>query len=649
MNINELKDFEIEEEPTQDQPLNIADLEDFEEEEEYSQLDSLLRGAAQGLTFGFADEIAGAGGAVVDTLKGDSKLSNLLNAYRENRDISRSRFKEAEEQNPASFFAGDIGAGVTTGALTGGAGAVANLGRVGAKAGIKELAKVGLKQGAAAGAGYSEGDTLGEVATDTALGGLVGAGAGAALPIAGKGISKGVDATLDAAGRLSAKARDKAPEIIKKAGTAYDLAKKGVPVSGTAAEEALRESSLKSANDLLELSRQQYQKASKRVNDALTSKSNKKVDFSSELKTIEDAVNNSSLAPDDLRRVQKQIDQFKDITTSETVDSGTMKALADLDSKIKAQTAASEALNAPVSFTKPEVLPEAGVVQSVRTTTNPAGEAVADVIQSKIPDDEIITNTVERFKNVSLEEMNNIKRELNNLQKSTSIDPKTKGVISQMLKAIDESMQKNMGARPRTLYEAGNKSIANLYEAGSPKGMISELNPKNRFEKNLDIPLSKKLLSTTDETLSRTSNLLDGDTTQLFDQISQNRKLSEIQKVLKGEGTLLGPVSPSGGVIRVGEAAGTIARKTEPFVKKLSEGTAKTYDFTRNLVNADEAFLRKTSETMRNMGEAGEGFARVLDKAANDSTKKDKLLWSLSQQPAFREMLKDFYEEEEEQ
>jgi len=155
---------------------------------EIGSIESGLRGSAQGLSFSLADELTGAGEAGTKALLGGDKLSDLMDNYRKYRDESRAEYKTAEEANPAAYMTGEIGSGIAAGMLTGGAGAVANLGRVGLQQGAKELAKVGLKQGAAAAFGASEADlTKGEVgkaALDTAIGGGVGAAAGAILPSA---------------------------------------------------------------------------------------------------------------------------------------------------------------------------------------------------------------------------------------------------------------------------------------------------------------------------------------------------------------------------------------------------------------------------------------------------------------------------------
>lgn len=156
-----------------------------------SKLESGLRGGAQGLSMGFADEITGGLGAVGDKIMG--KEGSFGDLYRKNRDESRANYALAEQANPKTFMAGQIGGGIAPllipgGALVKGGGLLAK-GAALAKGGqsVKELAALG----ALAGLGGSNAELTGEdsdlagALKDTALGGAGGVVAGAA----GKAIS----------------------------------------------------------------------------------------------------------------------------------------------------------------------------------------------------------------------------------------------------------------------------------------------------------------------------------------------------------------------------------------------------------------------------------------------------------------------------
>lgn len=150
-----------------------------------SEGESLLRGAAQGATFGFADEIAGAYDTAKKTAFGDKKFSELPSTYREERDLSRALHEKAAQDNPGLYTAGEIGGGIASSFVPGGAALNA---AKGAKLGT-QLIKAGTT-GALAGLGSSSADlTKGEVGKaleDTVTGGMTGVTTQGALSGLGK-------------------------------------------------------------------------------------------------------------------------------------------------------------------------------------------------------------------------------------------------------------------------------------------------------------------------------------------------------------------------------------------------------------------------------------------------------------------------------
>jgi len=132
--------------------------------------EGLARGAAQGLTFGFADEItAGLESALTDK------------TYEKALEESRAAYEMAEEESPIASLVGNIGGGLATMVVPG-------LGMVNAakNAKLAELALKGAAGGGIAGAGISEEDTVSGVAGDAAQGAMF----GAAIPAVGVGAAK---------------------------------------------------------------------------------------------------------------------------------------------------------------------------------------------------------------------------------------------------------------------------------------------------------------------------------------------------------------------------------------------------------------------------------------------------------------------------
>jgi hypothetical protein len=125
------------------------------------KLESFARGAAQGLTAGFADEIVGG----IESLASDK-------TYKQARDESRANFAVASEANPVTSTLGSLAGGVGSAAIPG-------LGTVGS--GLAGALATGAKLGAINALGNSNADlTEGQVG-DATLDTLKGAGVGALL------------------------------------------------------------------------------------------------------------------------------------------------------------------------------------------------------------------------------------------------------------------------------------------------------------------------------------------------------------------------------------------------------------------------------------------------------------------------------------
>lgn len=166
--------------------------------EEPSALESYARGAWQGGTMGFADELVGGAEALKDKAMGSDEA--LADLYRQHRDESRENFQRAEEANPGLTTAGRVAGGVATALVPG----------LGPAKGLTGAVKMGAALGAAQGLGESEADLtkgeVGEAAKDTALGGVLGGAAGGVAhgiaagvgKVAGKIAGRGVRGVADA-------------------------------------------------------------------------------------------------------------------------------------------------------------------------------------------------------------------------------------------------------------------------------------------------------------------------------------------------------------------------------------------------------------------------------------------------------------------
>lgn len=154
-------------------PLLIAD--EALQEEEVDPRDSLSEtiqdtamGAAQGVTFNFADELYGMGASAI----GDK-------SYEEERDFARQEWEAARERSPVGSLVGEVGGAV-----------VSPLNKVlGAGKGLKGIFR-GAAEGAAQSYGATDEESLKGQILETGVGSGVGAGTGAISNLLTKTFSK---------------------------------------------------------------------------------------------------------------------------------------------------------------------------------------------------------------------------------------------------------------------------------------------------------------------------------------------------------------------------------------------------------------------------------------------------------------------------
>ena len=126
-----------------------------------------------------------------------SKEKALMQRYQDILGKERGEFKKSEEEFPTTTTVANIAGGIVPSLLSAGPVAAAAIGRGGLKQASKLAAKEGAKFGAAYGAGESEGETLPEILGDTAKTSAVGAAGGALIPAVVKGASKLGKGALD--------------------------------------------------------------------------------------------------------------------------------------------------------------------------------------------------------------------------------------------------------------------------------------------------------------------------------------------------------------------------------------------------------------------------------------------------------------------
>ena len=135
-----------------------------------SPVESAIRGGAQGLSMGFADEAT-------------ARLESILKGvpYEQALQESRQAYKQAQEANPVTYTGSEIVGGVAPAFIPG-------IGQAATGAKLGRLAAIGAGSGAISGLGFSEGQTAGEIARDVGIGGAL----GGALPVVGRGVQSAI-------------------------------------------------------------------------------------------------------------------------------------------------------------------------------------------------------------------------------------------------------------------------------------------------------------------------------------------------------------------------------------------------------------------------------------------------------------------------
>lgn len=212
---------------------------------------SALSGAAQGSTFGFADEILGGIGAanalLPKVLGGEgASLSDVPAVYRRDRDKVRNFDSAASEAHGNAHLAGAVAGGLLPIVASGGAGAATG------EASLAKIAGQGAAYGAAQGIGAAK--DLSDIPRDALVSGGLGALGATALHGAGKGISalankSGLsDVIANQAGKLAEKvpAGGKLEELLRavqastgKAGGANQTITEGLANEGQTPEGVL--------------------------------------------------------------------------------------------------------------------------------------------------------------------------------------------------------------------------------------------------------------------------------------------------------------------------------------------------------------------------------------------------------------------------
>lgn len=595
-------------------------------------------GAAESATFGFAPEI----GAGVQALFGDK-------SYKEYEAENEAAFRKLEKENPKSFLAGELTGAVAQGALTGGLGTAAKVAQGVGKAAplVGKLALTGAGTGVVSGLGYSKesaldalsGDTDAqkELAEDAVIGGVTGAIGNVATPY----IAKGAGKTLGAIGNVSGKTLDFAAKKIDTLDDllkSYKYAKKGVSITGSDVEKLIRTEGEDVSKEILKGFDTQMTQSSEKMGEMLRSVPGTR-EIPELLENIQKARGNKKIIADELSKLNNIEDQYKQLITTRTLDSGEERAFKDFQLLKEKIINESEMLGNQVNIT-PMGRSE-NYLKALKTSINKEGEQIAEPLQVKIDPDKMIEETTESFKDMNLEDLYNYKKAQKQILNSGTVSDVAKNEAAATQSKVEDFIKSKFGEDKYKEFLKQKELIAKGYQA---EALLPELDNKKLKDDNYT-RLSEALLSGNKNKINRVEKALEkgmdefipqslkDDAKSISEKMSLNQRANITSSLgMSQAGLIMGPIGSAS--VRTGEALGASAR----IAGKLYQ-TPK--DFTRKILNTTEDGLMSLASKLPKT------FADSVTNSLKDSTKKDRLLWSLSQQPAFREAVNKLTDSEE--
>ena len=347
--------------------------------EEPGQLEALARSAGTGLTLGAEPAIAGAGAALGAGLAPGASWDDIVKAYKANRDSENAANAAAVKAHPVTSFVGNLAGSIPLALATAGLGEIAEAPAVLSKlpSGVLGLGKAvgtGAAYGAAnaVGSGISAGKDAGQIGADAVNDSLAGGLTGGVLHGA-FGVGKGVAGAIGDS--------DTYNNFVNAVKHTMD----GVKITGRSAGEGVKNIVADAAENLglgLRDTNKSTGATLGNVRRAMTDAGetrNTQPTLAS-IKTAIDSLNKSEdpEAAKDAAFLQNYYDNLskgkeQDLTTNDIIPEKTIAGKASAQDKIDAATAAMEA--------KENALPK-GVQTQVVPSTDDAGNPFLNILKS---------------------------------------------------------------------------------------------------------------------------------------------------------------------------------------------------------------------------------------------------------------------------
>jgi len=678
----------------EDVPYDAPEMDDslfedvaYHEPEKMGKIEAGARGAAQGLTFDFADEIQAALEAtgkdigsvlgLTDPVEGEEPVTfdeqgrpiipkSSGKYYKERLEDIRKDYKKAAEDQPVAYYGSDIAAGMLPALLTGGAGAAAAVGKTamkqGAKAAVKpavKAAKIGGAMGLATGSGISEADlTEGDVggfAKDVAIGGISGAGLGAVTPALAKVGGKVARKTGEIAkGIARALPGAEAAELAFKAGT------KGIGVSQKAILDEAEKVAAKLNDKIMKVLAKSGVDRGKAVK--LADKAGKRLNAG---KVFDDIINDiieEGAIGLDMKSKQKLLDNissfkkgFEEQKIFKDLESKLAKQALNEDLKFGSQLETVTEIKRPFGdiLINPEGKGNVFGMRAKYSAPGPMGERI-EYVKNLLKDvkDSPIKKIIYDIENAKPSEVKAILDKINkdlvgDVKKAPVGEEATyRKLAVELRKILDGSVEKfadptgtmkgiYRGAEELGIKEAGRgtqdaieKNIKTIAKKLSSSGNASELDKRLAFRKFREA--SPEFADVIDEAefISKLNDKLGG--------MTEGVQTTNIKGLI---GTAEGSVAKIANVVGKGATA----------IKPVTDATKK---IANKVMNYPEDKLKVASKWLNSKeNKALNAMGQQLEYALQqeDGTIRNALIWSLSQQPAFRREVDKAIESQESQ
>lgn len=706
--------------------------------------ESFRRGAEQGASLGFYDELAGAteasgeavglkglGGPISDVTTTSPKaldLEALLNAYRSRRDIERGATKQAEEANPKTALAGGLVGGLALPiGMTGKAFKEASTAQK-----LLKTADTGGRLGMGFGVGSSEADLtkpsaeeFNKLASDVETNALGGALAGPILHTGVEGAKLGAKALAYPIKKMS-NVITEIPAVQNVIETGK-LAAEGVKVTGIKAYKRIGDEASKWSQRLNESFFNQGNRLAKNQTKALE-ESNEVINIYDSLKNFQEGaqklptdmeanisdkakipnvisniVNEHANLTDEqanlLGKTQTQIEKIESVINE--VNKNNQKNADDVKTAFNSLNKQKEALLKELNKKQTEVQKHNKLVQNKIDLLKAKKEKLLQNPTTEISPIELenLDDTIIKFENqlnndsiIDNAEINNIDDMLKQLkdpanQERHEIDPRLMETLDK-LKFIENYIHnakiENLKAVPPTTAKRVVKVLSDLSKQQTNDPLNAQLKGEGAgLAGNIAKDLQNQLYSKI-EPYNKVNEQIKGYNTPL-EEIglkSVNQPYQSPTEVGSAENKILnyvsgvekdseGAIKSRAAVEKMVEAASAIdpryskvvSEKTKDISKRLALSKASiggggasssvlnlagraqgVADFAGKMVydlnNATPQVLKDAAAKVSQMGNEGAELARILSKAADaDTRKKQAMIFSIMQNPAYRKLL----------